>query len=61
MIVAVNGAYVNTMDELVAYLVMNSKPGDTLKLLIVRGGQTFELPLTLEARPDNAPVPACGS
>ncbi len=61
VIVAVNGTYVNTMDELVAYLVMNSKPGDTLKLLIVRGGQTFELPLLLEARPDNAPSPTCGS
>ena len=61
VIVAVDGTYVNTMDELVAYLVMNSKPGDTLKLLIVRGGQTFELPLTLEARPDNAAAPVCGS
>jgi S1-C subfamily serine protease len=61
IIVAVNGQYVETMDELVAYLVINGKPGDSVKLLIVRGGETFEVPLTLEARPNNASAqPECG-
>lgn len=62
IIVAVNDLYVNTMDDLVAYLVANTKPGDTVKLLIVRGTETFDLPLTLESRPanDSALPPACG-
>lgn len=51
IIVAINGTYVSTMDELVAYLVMNGKPGDTVNLLIVRGDETFEVPLVLEPRP----------
>lgn len=62
IIVAVDDTYVDTMDELVAYLVANTSPGDTIKLLIVRGTDTFDLPLTLETRPDNdsALPPACG-
>ena len=62
IIVAVNDLYVNSMDDLVAYLVSNTKPGDTVKLLIVRGTNTFDLPLTLEARPADADAvpPTCG-
>lgn len=51
IIVAVNGEYVRSMDELVAYLVMNTQPGDTIVLRIVRDRQTFEVPLLLESRP----------
>jgi S1-C subfamily serine protease len=63
IIVAVNDLYVKTMDDLVAYLVANTRPGDTIKLLIVRGTDTFDLPLTLESRPSddsNALPPLCG-
>jgi 2-alkenal reductase len=60
IIIAVNGEYVATMDELLAYLVANGHPGDTLDLLVVRDGETFELPLLLEARPQNSTVPDCG-
>jgi S1-C subfamily serine protease len=49
------------MDELVAYLVMNSRPGDEVRLLIVRGGDSFEVPVALTARPENASAPTpCG-
>ena len=48
---AVNGIYVKNMDELLSYMVLNTQPGDTVTLLIIRGGTTFELPLTLEPRP----------
>ena len=51
IIVAVNDVYVNDIDELLAYLVMHSSPGDVLNLLVVRGTETFEVPLTLEPRP----------
>ena len=63
IIVAVNGDYVNTMDELVSYLVVNARPGDTINLLIVRGSDTFEVPLALQSRPsDEAAIPPlrCG-
>ncbi len=62
IIVAVNQHYVNTMDDLVAYLVANTKPGDTITLLVVRGGDTFDVPLTLEQRPtgDLDLQPVCG-
>jgi S1-C subfamily serine protease len=62
IIVAVNDFYINTMDDLVAYLVANTKPGDTVKMLVIRGTDSFDLPLTLEVRPaDLAAVPPlCG-
>jgi 2-alkenal reductase len=61
IIVAVDGHYVANMDELVAYLVIETVPGDTVVLLIVRDGETFEAPLTLGTRPaEGVVVPACG-
>jgi len=62
IIVAVNGVYLKNMDELLSYMVLNTQPGDTVTLLVIRGNETFELPLTLEARPTegaNIP-PVCG-
>ncbi|MEZ4668730.1 MAG: trypsin-like peptidase domain-containing protein [Anaerolineae bacterium] len=52
IIVAINGVYIASMDELMSYLVVNTHPGDTVTVLTVRGDQTFELPVTLRARPD---------
>ncbi len=51
IIVAINNVYIANMDELTSYLVVNTKPGDTVTLLVVRGDQTFEVPVTLESRP----------
>ncbi|MBI5667402.1 MAG: trypsin-like peptidase domain-containing protein [Chloroflexi bacterium] len=51
IIVAINGTYIADMDELLAYLVANTRPGDTVDLLVVRGGETIEVPVTLEQRP----------
>jgi hypothetical protein len=51
------------MDDLLLFMVLNTQPGDTINLLIIRGEETFELPLTLEPRPSgvtNIPV-VCGS
>ena len=50
------------LSDLVAYLVANTRPGNIISLLIVRGTDTFDLPLTLEARPadENALPPLCG-
>ncbi|MGQ9907388.1 MAG: S1C family serine protease [Candidatus Flexifilum sp.] len=51
IIIAINGEPVRTMDDIVAYLVTNSRPGDVVELLVLRGDQTLEIPVTLEARP----------
>ena len=52
IIVAVDGTYVDTLHELVNYLLVNTRPNDEITLLIVRNQQTYEVPLTLQARPD---------
>ena len=57
IIVAVNGMYVNDMDELLSYLILNTTPGDTINLLVVRGSDTFEVPLALEPRPTESTIP----
>jgi S1-C subfamily serine protease len=62
IIVAVNGIYVKNMDELLSFMVLNTSPGDVLTMLVIRGSDTFELPLTLEARPTtfSSPQVLCG-
>ncbi|HEX2906110.1 MAG TPA: trypsin-like peptidase domain-containing protein, partial [Phototrophicaceae bacterium] len=63
IIVAVNQQYIATMDELLAYLVANTRPGDTVNFMIVRGSETFEVPVELEPRPTaGVEIPTtCGS
>ena len=60
IIIAVDGEYINDMDELVAYLVVNTVPGDTVSMLIVRDSETFEVPVTLQSRPTSGTTPGCG-
>ena len=51
IIVAINGQFIHNMDELVNYLVIKTKPADTVELMVVRGERTFNVSVTLEARP----------
>jgi 2-alkenal reductase len=51
IIVAINQQIVRDIDDLVAYLVENTSPGDTVVLTIVRDGQTLDLDVTLGVRP----------
>lgn len=51
IIVAINGEYVATMDELVTYLMSNTRPNDRVNLLIVRGEETFQVSVVLRERP----------
>ncbi|MCY3718480.1 MAG: trypsin-like peptidase domain-containing protein [Anaerolineaceae bacterium] len=51
IIVAINGHFVNNLDELLAWLVSYGHPGDEVTLLVVRGEETLELSLSLGARP----------
>jgi S1-C subfamily serine protease len=50
VIVAVNGAPVATMEELVSE-IQRAQVGDTLNLTVFRGGEREEVPVTLAARP----------
>lgn len=51
IIVSINGQKINEFDDVVSYLFKNSEVGDTLKLGVLRDGQTQTVDLTLEARP----------
>ena len=51
IIIAINGEYVASMDELVTYLIVNTRPDDRVNLLIVRNGETFAVSVVLRERP----------
>jgi hypothetical protein len=42
---------VRSMDDLMAYVIAYTEPGDTVALRIVRGSQTYDVPVILKARP----------
>ncbi len=51
IIVAINDVFVETMDDLVNYLVVNTRPGDEVTLTVLRGGETLEFSVVLGERP----------
>ncbi|MGB7340099.1 MAG: trypsin-like peptidase domain-containing protein [Phototrophicaceae bacterium] len=60
IIVAINGTYIASMDELMSYLIINTRPNDRVNLLIVRDQSTFDVSLILRERPSsNASVRDC--
>ena len=58
VIVAIDGQPVNTFDDLLLYIAMNTSPGQEVTLTVVRGGETQEVKLTLEPRPENLEEPS---
>ncbi len=55
VITAVNGQQMTTFEDLLVYLALNTQPGQKVTVTIVRNGQTQDVPVTLEKRPDNVP------
>ncbi len=51
IIVAINNQALRDMDALIGYLVANTAPNDTITLTIIRDNQTFDVKVTLKARP----------
>ena len=51
IIIAINGEYIKNLDELLSYLIVHTRPGDAVELLVIRDRQTFEAALTLQSRP----------
>jgi S1-C subfamily serine protease len=51
IITAVNGMRVSDLDQLLAYLVENTSPGDIITLTVMRGSETLDIDVTLGVRP----------
>ena len=53
VIVSINGWAVDDMDDLIAYLSSNTRPGDKVTLEVIRDGEGEDLEVSLGARPDS--------
>lgn len=53
VITAIDGQPVNVFEDLVGYLILNTQPGQTVKLTVLRGGQQQDVSVTLAARPSS--------
>lgn len=51
LIIAIDGRDVRTFDEMLAYLITNKSPGDTVVLTVLRGEEKVDLTITLGERP----------
>ena len=51
LIVAIDGREVRTFDELLAYLITNKGPGDTVVLTVLRANEKMDVSITLGKRP----------
>lgn len=51
LIIAIDGNEVRTFDEMLAYLITNKSPGDTVLLRVLRGEEQIDIPITLDKRP----------
>lgn len=51
LIVAIDEYYVANLDDLNAYLIQKTRPGDQIVLLVIRDKRTFQAKLTLQPRP----------
>ena len=53
LITAVDDRAVGSFDEVLSYLQRFASPGDTIDFTVLRGGEYFQIPVTLAARPRN--------
>ncbi len=51
IITAIDGAPINSFDEMIAYLAAKKQVGQTVTVTIVRGSETLQVPVTLDERP----------
>lgn len=52
VIIGVEGETVNTFDDIISFLSRRGRVNQTIMLTIIRDGEILEIPLTLEARPN---------
>jgi 2-alkenal reductase len=53
VVIAVDGQSVSSFDDLMVYVALNKRPGDTITLTVLRGGEQIEVQIELEARPSS--------
>ncbi|MFZ6026938.1 MAG: S1C family serine protease [Chloroflexota bacterium] len=53
VVIAIDGQPVNNFDDLLIYIALSARPGQTVTLTIVRSGQTQDVTVTLGARPNS--------
>lgn len=51
LIIAIDGRETRTFDEMLAYLITNKGPGDTVVLSVLRGAEKVDVTITLGKRP----------
>jgi len=51
IITAIDGQTINSMSDIIAYLAIHTQVGQTVTLMIMRGGQTQTVQVTLGSRP----------
>lgn len=51
LIIAIDGHEVRTFDDLLAYLITNKGPGDTIVIRVLRGTEQVDIPVELDKRP----------
>lgn len=52
IITAINGVSINSVEDLLGFLVQKTQVGQTLDVTVIRDGNQISVPLTLEARPN---------
>ena len=50
VVTAINGVPIDSFEEMIGYLAINTVPGDTVTLTVYRDGQILQIPLTLMSR-----------
>lgn len=53
VVTGIDGQQVNTFDDLLYYIALEHRPGDTVELTVLRDGETMTVNVTLEARPQS--------
>jgi S1-C subfamily serine protease len=56
VITAINGSPVNSFDDLLIYIALQTSPNQDVTLSIWRGGKAIEVPLKLEPRPSSLQI-----
>ncbi len=56
IIVAINDRLIRNMDDLVGYVLLKTRVGETISVRVIREGRTFDVPLTLTTRPQQSGI-----
>lgn len=52
VIIAIDGRQIDTLEELASYLALETSPGDTVEITVLRNGERVTVTITLGTRPE---------